>query len=97
MKFIALLAFALSLFVPPAFAQANSYKVTNIIDNTQDPFLFNPWGLSRPTKSSARENEWWVADNNTGFSTLYYADKSGPPSLAGHALVLAQTRLSVMV
>jgi uncharacterized protein (TIGR03118 family) len=83
MKFTSLLAFALSLVVLPALAQTNSYTVTNIIDNTQDPFLFNPWGLSRPTKSTARENEWWVADNNTGFSTLYYANKSGPPSLAG--------------
>lgn len=65
-----------------AGAQTNSYTVTPIVDNTQDPFLINPWGLSRPIKASINENEWWVSDNATGFTTLYYADKSGSQSLA---------------
>jgi uncharacterized protein (TIGR03118 family) len=65
-----------------AGAQINSYTVTPIVDNTQDPFLINPWGLSRPVSSSLGENEWWAADNATGYSTLYYANKSGPQSLA---------------
>jgi uncharacterized protein (TIGR03118 family) len=70
------------LFVLDAGAQTNSYTVTNIVDNTQDKFLFNPWGMSRPSNPALRENEWWVADNITGFSTLYYADRMGSASLA---------------
>jgi len=33
--------------------------------------MVNPWGLSRPIKSAAKENEWWVNDQVTGLSTLY--------------------------
>jgi uncharacterized protein (TIGR03118 family) len=32
--------------------------------------------------STLKENQWWISDNATGFSTLYYADKSGSSSLA---------------
>ena len=71
-----------ALFVLEAAAQTNSYTVTNIIDNTQDKYLYNPWGMSRPTSPALGETEWWVADNNTGYSTLYYANKVGPASLA---------------
>ncbi|MGA2131220.1 MAG: TIGR03118 family protein [Bryobacteraceae bacterium] len=60
----------------------NNYTVTNIVTNTQDPFLVNPWGLSRPASSTAKENEWWASDNVTGYSTLYYANKTGTASLA---------------
>lgn len=66
----------------PAAAQTNSYTVTNIIDNTQDAWLLNPWGLSRPSRNNVAETEWWVSDQITGVSTLYYADKTGPASLA---------------
>src|SRR5579863_7059928 len=69
-----------------ASAQTNSYTVTNIVNNTQDSYLVNPWGLSRPASSTLKENEWWVSDNATGFSTLYYANKTGAASLA--ALVI---------
>ena len=65
-----------------ADAQTNSYAVTTIIDNSQDPYLYNPWGLSRPSGTTMKESEWWVSDNNTGLSTLYYANKTGPASLA---------------
>jgi uncharacterized protein (TIGR03118 family) len=64
-----------------ASAQTNSYTVTPIVNNTQDSFLVNPWGMSRPSKSSTPEGEWWVSDNATGYTTLYYADKTGGNSL----------------
>ncbi len=70
-----------------ADAQTTNYTVTNIVTNTQDSYLVNPWGLSRPSSSSFKENEWWASDNVTGYSTLYYANKSGSSSLA--ALVVA--------
>jgi hypothetical protein len=53
-----------------AFAQHN--KQTNLISNTSgsaegtDSDLVNPWRLSRTSGSA-----WWVADNLTGFATLY--------------------------
>jgi len=65
-----------------ARAQTNSFTVTPIVNNTQDSFLVNPWGLSRPVKSSLSDNEWWVSDNATGHTTLYYANKTGIQSLA---------------
>ncbi len=65
-----------------AGAQTNSYTATPIVDNTQDSFLVNPWGLSRPVSSSLTENEWWTSDNATGVTTLYYANKQGAQSLA---------------
>ena len=64
-------------------AQTNSYTVTSIVNNTQnDPYLINPWGLSRPISSGLGENEWWAADAGTGYTTLYYANKTGGQSLA---------------
>jgi uncharacterized protein (TIGR03118 family) len=71
-----------ALFVLEAAAQTNSYTVTNIVDNTQDKFLYNPWGMSRPTSPALRETEWWVSDASTGYSTLYYANQTGAASLA---------------
>lgn len=64
-----------------AYAQTNSYTVTPIVDNTQDQFLVNPWGLSKPVKPSLNESEWWVSDNATGLTTLCYANKTGINSL----------------
>jgi uncharacterized protein (TIGR03118 family) len=74
--------FAILFALQPVDAQTNSYTVTSIIDSTQDPYLFNPWGLSRPSSASVKESEWWAADNLTGVSTLYYANQMGPASLA---------------
>ncbi len=57
-----------------AEAQTNSYSVTNIVTNTQDAKLVNPWGISRSANKTVAENQWWVADNATGVSTLYDAN-----------------------
>ena len=73
---------ALLFLTLTAAAQSNSYTATPIVDYTEDNFLVNPWGLSRPTNSKLAENEWWVSDNATGYTTLYYADKTGINSLA---------------
>src|ERR1035441_10384378 len=62
------------LFCAGAYAQTNSYTVSNIVTNSQDPRLVNPWGLSRPASAKPKENEWWTADQVTGLSTLYYAN-----------------------
>ena len=59
---------------PGASAQTTNYTVSNIVTNVQDSRLVNPWGLSRPSKSSLKENEWWTSDQVTGLSTLYYAN-----------------------
>jgi uncharacterized protein (TIGR03118 family) len=72
----------------PAGAQTNSYTVTPIVNNSQDSFLVNPWGLSRPVKATLNDGEWWASDNVTGFSTLYYADKSGAQSRAGLVITI---------
>jgi uncharacterized protein (TIGR03118 family) len=57
-----------------AEAQTNNYTVSNIVTNSQDSRLVNPWGLSRPASAKLKENEWWTADQVTGVSTLYYAN-----------------------
>jgi len=62
------------LFCAGAYAQTNSYTVSNIVTNSTDPRLLNPWGLSRPANAKATENEWWTADQVAGLSTLYYAN-----------------------
>ncbi len=64
---------AVLLFVPRAGAQ-NNYTVTNIVTTAHDSRLVNPWGLSRPSSTLFKENEWWVNDQVTGFSTLYDAN-----------------------
>ncbi|HEY6293767.1 MAG TPA: TIGR03118 family protein [Terriglobia bacterium] len=87
MKVACVLGIALIAFLP-AGAQTNSYTVTPIVDNSKDSFLVNPWGLSRPVKASLNDGEWWASDNGTGFSTLYYADKSGSQSRAGLVITI---------
>ena len=55
-------------------ASAQTYTVTRLTsdianitgNNPADPDLGNPWGLVASTSGP-----WWVADNNTGLSTLY--------------------------
>jgi len=80
MKNVLLLGVAV-LLGTAAYGQ-NNYTMVNIVNNTQDPFLINPWGMSRVVNPNAKENEWWVSDNGTGLSTLYYANKTGSASLA---------------
>src|SRR5882762_5508773 len=70
-----------SLFLLPAVTQAQHYKQTNLVSNLAsistpnppDPNLKNPWGLTRSPGGSP----WWVANNNSGTSTLY--DGNGNP------------------
>jgi uncharacterized protein (TIGR03118 family) len=54
----------------PAQAQ---YQIANLVSNqldahakTIDPLLANAWGLARSPTSP-----WWIANNDTGWSTLY--------------------------
>jgi uncharacterized protein (TIGR03118 family) len=87
-KFLA--AFLLSLFLLPAVTQAQQYKQTNLVSDimgmapVHDPNLKNPWGLTRSSSSP-----FWVANNNSGTSTLY--DGNGnpfpPPSKGGPLVV----------
>lgn len=56
-----------------AEAQAQNYTVTSIVTNSKDKHLANPWGLSHLPKNHESFNQWWVADNVSGFSTLYTA------------------------
>lgn len=58
-------------------AQPTNYTVSNRVTSDQEPRLLNPWGLARPSSASLSENEWWVNDQASGFSTLYNADGSG--------------------
>jgi uncharacterized protein (TIGR03118 family) len=61
-----------------AYAQANSYKQTNLVSDTAgmaahtDPNLINPWGIS-----FLPGNPFWIANNNSGTSTTY--DRTGAP------------------
>jgi uncharacterized protein (TIGR03118 family) len=64
--------FSFLLFLLPAVTQAQHYKQTNLVSDITgmapvfDPNLKNPWGLTRSSGSP-----WWVANNNSGTSTLY--------------------------
>jgi len=69
----------LVLLMVPALAQAQ-YQLTNLVSNqfdehpaNTDPLLVNAWGLARSATSP-----WWVADNLSGWSTLYNA--AGTPN-----------------
>jgi len=65
---------AILLLPATGSAQTSNYTVADIVTNANDSRLVNPWGLSRPAKSTLKENEWWAADNVTGLSTLYDAN-----------------------
>ena len=71
----ALLLFGLlmTLAVPSGLlAQQAGYSQTNLVSNiagvatTTDPQLLNPWGIS-----GFPGQDFWIADNNSGVSTLY--------------------------
>jgi len=95
-------AFALSLFLLPSSAQAQHYSQKNLVSDISqpnnadgtavlvDPNLKNPWGLTRSATTPAQPGSpWWVANNNSGTSTLY--DGNGnpfpPPSKGGPLVV----------
>ncbi len=73
MKSIYLLGAGLAICTCAA-AQTNSYTVTSLVTNTKDAHLVNPWGISRAASATPPENEWWVADQVTGLTTLYDAN-----------------------
>src|SRR5580704_4352678 len=57
-----------------SWAQQAGYSQTNLVSNTAgvanttDPQLLNPWGISFLPGS-----DFWIANNNSGTSTLYDA------------------------
>jgi uncharacterized protein (TIGR03118 family) len=76
------LALGLALSLIPSLTFAQHYKQTNLVSDTvglaptHDPSLINPWGLTRSSTTPSRPGSpWWVANNNSGTSTLY--DGSG--------------------
>ena len=77
------LLFALIAIAPGALAQSNSYKQTNLTSDTAgvaanvDPNLVNPWGIA-----FFPNNPFWIADNNSGFTTLYNASGMNVGSFA---------------
>ncbi len=76
---IAILALAFCL--TNANAQSNSYQQTNLVSDMADsaahtdPKLINPWGIS-----FFPGQPFWIADNNSGYSTVY--DANGVSQLA---------------
>jgi uncharacterized protein (TIGR03118 family) len=75
-KFLPVVAFSLFLF--PSVTQAQHYKQTNLVSDiasmapTFDPNLKNPWGLTRSSTTPTRPGSpFWVANNNSGTSTLF--------------------------
>ena len=74
MKKINLLFGLLITLVIPSGLWAQGYSQTNLVSNvagvatTTDPNLSNPWGIS-----FIGGDDFWIANNNTGTSTLYSA------------------------
>jgi uncharacterized protein (TIGR03118 family) len=66
------LCLSVALLVLPALTFAQHYQQTNLVSDiagmapVHDPNLKNPWGLTR-----SAGGPWWVANNNSGTSTLY--------------------------
>ena len=73
--FPAILGLVSSFGIISAVAQTNSYQQTNLVSDTSgvanntDPKLINPWGIS-----FFPGQPFWVADNNSGYSTIYDAN-----------------------
>src|ERR1700733_8761595 len=69
-----LLLSGVTLLALPVLTSAQHYQQTNLVSDisgmaaTFDPNLKNPWGITRSSSSP-----WWVANNNSGTSTLYNA------------------------
>jgi uncharacterized protein (TIGR03118 family) len=76
-KAISLIGLLMTLALPSGLlAQQTGYSQTNLVSNvagvgaTTDPQLLNPWGIS-----VLPGEDFWIADNNSGVSTLY--DQNG--------------------
>ena len=72
-KAISLIGLLMTLAIPSGLlAQQASYSQTNLVSNTAgvanttDPQLLNPWGISL-----LPGQDFWIANNNSGTSTLY--------------------------
>ena len=65
-KLLCLIGSAAVVFGCGGIVFAQHYTQTNLVTNTADSSLVNPWGISRGSGSP-----WWVSDNATGLSTLY--------------------------
>jgi uncharacterized protein (TIGR03118 family) len=73
MKTISLFAVLMTLAIPSGLlAQQGGYSQANLVSNTAgiakttDPQLLNPWGIS-----FIAGQDFWIANNNSGTSTLY--------------------------
>ena len=76
-KALSLFGLLTALTIPSGLsAQQAGYSQTNLVSNvsgmatTTDPQLLNPWGIS-----ALPGQDFWIADNNSGVSTLY--DQNG--------------------
>ncbi len=76
-KAISLIGLLMALAIPSGLlAQQAGYSQTNLVSNvagvghTTDSQLLNPWGIS-----VLPGQDFWIADNNSGVSTLY--DQNG--------------------
>jgi uncharacterized protein (TIGR03118 family) len=72
-KAISLIVLLMTFAIPSGlFAQQAGYSQTNLVSNTAgaanttDPQLLNPWGIS-----ILPGQDFWIANNNGGTSTLY--------------------------
>src|SRR5271169_2527473 len=72
-RILALFGFLMTLTIPSGLsAQQSGYFQTNLVSNTSgvapttDPQLLNPWGISL-----LPGQDFWIANNNSGTSTLY--------------------------
>ena len=58
----------------------NNFRVTILVSNEQDetpvtdPLLVNAWGIA-----ASDTGPWWVADNGSGYSTVYTGDGAKIP------------------
>ncbi|MGZ6988226.1 MAG: TIGR03118 family protein, partial [Thermoanaerobaculia bacterium] len=63
-----------------AHDRGNDYRVTILVSNEQDeapvvdPLLVNAWGIA-----ASDTGPWWIADNGTGYSTVYDGDGAKRP------------------
>jgi uncharacterized protein (TIGR03118 family) len=73
---LSLLGLLMALAIPSVMRAQTGYSQTNLVSNTAgvatttDPQLLNPWGIS-----ILPGQDFWIADNNSGTSTLY--DQNG--------------------
>src|SRR5258708_4826042 len=80
-RILLLLSILIAAIPSGLWAQQGGYFQTNLVSNTAgvatttDPQLLNPWGIS-----ILPGQDFWIADNNSGTSTLY--DQNGTKDTA---------------